>query len=122
MRTGVAYNTPDKAVIPTAPVVMNLIKQWAKERRRAAVSLVVIHSHSHGDHTAADGQFRGMPGVELIAATPEAVSTATGISTWPNGLGKIELGNRTVDIIPIPAHDGQHRLTRSGDRQFDDRG
>src|ERR1700681_2698878 len=27
--TGVAYDTPDKTVIPTAPVIMNLMAKWA---------------------------------------------------------------------------------------------
>ena len=59
--TGVAYDTPDKTVIPTAPVIMDLMAKWAKRKNHASVPLVVIHSHSHGDHTAADGQFQQMP-------------------------------------------------------------
>ena len=49
--TGVAYATPDKTVIPTAPVIMDLMAKWAKKKHHAPVSLVVIHSHSHwGSH------------------------------------------------------------------------
>src|SRR6266478_8637496 len=81
--TGVAYDTPDHAVIPTAPVVMDLLARWAKRKNHAPVSLVVIHSHSHGDHTAADGQFKGMPKVQFVAATPEEVQKAAGIADWP---------------------------------------
>src|SRR5688572_17646394 len=54
--TGVATE-PDGRVIPTAPVVMDLIAKWAKKKNRAPMPLVVIHSHSHGDHTAGDAQF-----------------------------------------------------------------
>src|SRR5438094_1517499 len=67
--TGVA-SAKDKTVIPTAPVILDLMAKWAKRKHHAPVSLVVIHSHSHGDHVAADGQFQALPGVQFVAATP----------------------------------------------------
>lgn len=102
--TGVA-SAADKSVIPTAPVIMDLMAKWAKRKNHAPVSLVVIHSHSHADHTAADGQFKQMPGVQFIAATPAEIQKAAGIATWPTDLGQIDLGRRIIDIIPIPGHD-----------------
>jgi len=104
--TGVAMRGPDGArtVIPTAPVVFDLIQKWAKRKNRAPVPLVVIHSHGHGDHTAADDQFKGQPNVEFIAATPEEIQKATGIKKWPTDIGQIDLGNRIIDVIPIPGH------------------
>ena len=65
---------------------------------------MVIHSHAHGDHVAADPQFQAMPGVQLIAATPSEISKATGIANWPTDLGKIDLGNRVIDVVLIPGH------------------
>ena len=102
--TGVA-SAADKSVIPTAPVIMDLMDKWAKRKKHAPVSLVVIHSHSHGDHTAADGQFKQMPDVQFVAATPAEIQKAAGIAAWPIGMGQIDLGNRIVDVIPIPGHD-----------------
>jgi hydroxyacylglutathione hydrolase len=102
--TGVA-SAADKSVIPTAPVIMDLMDKWARRKKHAPVSLVVIHSHSHGDHTAADGQFKQMPDVQFVAATPAEIQKAAGIAAWPTGLGQIDLGNRIVDVIPIPGHD-----------------
>src|ERR1700681_903191 len=102
--TGVARES-DKSAIPTAPVIMDLMAKWAKRKNHAPVSLVVIHSHSHGDHTAADAQFKGMPGVQFIAAAPPDIQKAAGIATWPTDLGQIDLGNRIVDVIPFPGHD-----------------
>ena len=102
--TGVA-SAKDKSVIPTAPVIMDLMAKWAKRKNHAPVSLVVIHSHSHGDHIAADSQFQQMPGVQFIAAAPPEIQKAAGIATWPTGIGQIDLGNRIIDVIPIPGHD-----------------
>src|SRR4029077_18697541 len=67
--------------------------------------LIVIHSHAHGDHTAADGQFKQMPDVQFVAAAPAEIQQAAGIAAWPTGLGQIDLGNRIIDVIPIPGHD-----------------
>jgi hydroxyacylglutathione hydrolase len=103
--TGVAYSTPDHAVIPTAPVIMDLMAKWAKRKNHAPVSLIVVHSHSHGDHTAADGQFEAMPEVQFVAAAPAEIQKAAGIAKWPTDIGQIDLGNRIIDVIPIPGHD-----------------
>ena len=105
--TGVARRTPGARAeaIPTAPIIQDLMAKWALRKHHAPVSLVVIHSHSHSDHTAADAQFQGAPGVQFIAATPDAVQKAAGIASWPVDLGTIDLGNRVLDIIPIPGHD-----------------
>ena len=79
--------------------------KWAKRKNHAPVSLIVIHSHSHGDHTAADPQFQQMPDVQFVAAKPAEIQKAAGIATWPTDLGQIDLGNRIIDVIPIPGHD-----------------
>lgn len=103
--TGVAYGAPDRTVIPTAPFIMDLMAKWAKRKNHAPVSLVVIHSHAHGDHTAADAQFKGLPNVEFVAAAPAEIQKAAGIKTWPTDIGQIDLGKRIIDVIPIPGHD-----------------
>jgi hydroxyacylglutathione hydrolase len=92
-------------VLSTAPVILDLMAQWAKRKKHAPVSLVVIHSHSHGDHTAADGQFKGQPNVQFIAAAPDEIQKGAGIKTWPTDIGQIDLGKRIIDVIPIPGHD-----------------
>jgi glyoxylase-like metal-dependent hydrolase (beta-lactamase superfamily II) len=105
--TGVARREPDASgekTIPTAPVVMDLIAQWAARKHRAPVPLIVIHSHAHGDHTAGDGQFQALPGVRVIAPVPAAIQQAAGIVNWPSDVGRIDLGGRVVDVIPFPGH------------------
>jgi len=101
--TGVA--PAGRPMVPLAPVVLDLMEKWAAKKQHAPVSLVVIHSHSHGDHTAADPQFRALPGVQVITAAPADIQKAAGIATWPTSLGQIDLGRRIVDVIPIPGHD-----------------
>ena len=65
--TGVASATPEKTVVPTAPVIMNLMEKWAKRKHHAPVSSAMIHSHSHGDHGRGTYQIDEAP-LELTRA------------------------------------------------------
>lgn len=67
--------------------------------------LTVAHSHAHGDHTAGDKGFAGLPNVTLVPATAEAQAAAFGIREFA---GAIELGGRIVDVIHIPGHQPAH--------------
>jgi glyoxylase-like metal-dependent hydrolase (beta-lactamase superfamily II) len=90
--------------VQTAPFVMGLIEKWAKEKKHSPVSLIVIHSHGHGDHTSGDKQFHAIPEVQFIAPTPADVQKAAHITNWPGDIGTIDLGGRVLDVIPIPGH------------------
>jgi glyoxylase-like metal-dependent hydrolase (beta-lactamase superfamily II) len=92
--------------VDTAPAVMELIAKWQKRNNRATPpQLIVTHSHSHGDHTAGDKGFMGLPNVQFVAAKVEELQKAFGIKTWPTDIVEIDLGRRIVDLIPIPGHD-----------------
>lgn len=70
-----------------------------------AAPLLVMHSHSHGDHVAGDRQFKDRPATTLIRARVREVSNFLGLEHWPEGIGTIDLGDRIVDVIPSPGHD-----------------
>jgi len=91
--------------VDTAGVVMDLVAKWAKRNSRAAPPLIVVHSHSHGDHVAGDLGFRNSPNVQLVPASVVELQKAFGIKTWPTEVVSIDLGGRVVDLIPIPGHD-----------------
>lgn len=92
--------------IETAPVVMDLIARWQRRNSRPTPpELIVVHSHSHGDHVAGDKGFENLPNVRLVPARVEALQAAFGITAWPTDIVEIDLGGRIVDLIPIPGHD-----------------
>jgi glyoxylase-like metal-dependent hydrolase (beta-lactamase superfamily II) len=66
------------------------------------------HTHAHGDHTAGDKLFANQPNTTLIPATVHAARDAFHIETWPATNGSIDLGNRIIDVIPIPGHQPAH--------------
>jgi glyoxylase-like metal-dependent hydrolase (beta-lactamase superfamily II) len=90
--------------VQTAPFVLGLMEKWAKQKKHAPVSLIVIHSHGHGDHTAGDKQFQALPAVQFIAAVPADIQKAAGIASWPDDAGTVDLGGRILDVLPIPGH------------------
>jgi hydroxyacylglutathione hydrolase len=71
----------------------------------ANLPLVVTHSHGHGDHTAGDKGFAGLPNVTLIPAAVDAQQKAFEID---NSIGKIDLGYRIIDVLAIPGHQPAH--------------
>jgi glyoxylase-like metal-dependent hydrolase (beta-lactamase superfamily II) len=81
-----------------------LVASWARRNQRESVPLVVAHSHGHGDHVAGDQGFDGMAGVTLVAAAVPALQEAFGIAHWPEQAGSIDLGERVIDVIPMPGH------------------
>jgi hydroxyacylglutathione hydrolase len=87
----------------TARVVQDVIAKWLKRNQRASIDLVVAHSHAHGDHIAGDSQFK--PPVTLVPLTVEGTAQFYGIKNWPRDTGQIDLGDRVIDVIPIPGHE-----------------
>src|SRR5205807_2014815 len=49
-----------------------------------------------------------MAGVTLVAATVPALQSAFGIANWPEQIGSIDLGDRVIDVLPIPGHQPAH--------------
>ena len=91
-----------------AAVTQKLIAKWLKRNKRESIPLTVVHTHAHGDHTAGDKGFQDIPDTILIPATVDAVKAAFHIETWPAQIGSIDIGNRVIDVIPIPGHQAAH--------------
>ena len=92
-----------------APTLQHVMHQWLIRNQRTVMPLVVVHSHSHGDHIAGDAAFQelkdpAMP-ITFVAAATEPTKALYGIVHWPEDVGSIDLGDRVIDAIPIPGHD-----------------
>lgn len=68
--------------------------------------IVVTHTHDHGDHTAGDGSFRGKENCTLHEAGIQSNKEMFGIDDWPNEIGSFDMGDRELQIIPVPGHEG----------------
>lgn len=86
-------------------VVEELLRRHSQRQRAPALSLLVVHSHGHGDHTAGDADLSRTPGARVVAASPEALATFFAIKNWPREIAQYDLGDRVLDIVPIPGHE-----------------
>jgi hydroxyacylglutathione hydrolase len=96
--------TADPAKFPLYAVVQELIARREQRAGTEALRVLVTHSHSHGDHTAGDAQFRGRPGVTLVEPNAEAVREYFKFANWPDSTATIDLGGRQLVVIPAPGH------------------
>lgn len=85
-------------------VVQSVVDAWCKANGRDAIPLVVAHTHAHGDHIAGDAQFKDRPGVTLVGTGQPAVAAFFGVKNWPEDIVQFDLGERVLDVIPIPGH------------------
>ncbi|MBS2553832.1 MBL fold metallo-hydrolase [Catenulispora sp. NL8] len=98
--------TADPAVFPLRQTVDGLIADWLKHHPRDGYELVVAHTHGHGDHVAADGQFADRPNTTVVARDPEAVRAFFGFddARWPDQEVPFDLGGRALTAIGAPGH------------------
>jgi hydroxyacylglutathione hydrolase len=91
------------------PTLQRVVKNWLQRTKRETIPLVVVHTHSHSDHVAGDAGVQAMhdPGIPVtfVPAEVEATKRLYKIAHWPDDIGHIDLGNRPIDVIPIPGHD-----------------
>ena len=90
---------------PLRATVDRLIYDWLVAHPREHYGLVVAHTHGHRDHTSGDCQFFDRPNTKIVSKDLESVQSFFRIPRWPDGKGLIELGERTLEILPSPGHD-----------------
>jgi hydroxyacylglutathione hydrolase len=95
--------TKDENQFPLRATVNNLVSKWEKATN-TQVELIVAHTHSHGDHTAGDIQFKNTPNTTVVGLAVDDVKSFFKIENWPFQNSKIDLGDRVLEIIPIPGH------------------
>ena len=93
---------------PLRPTVDRLISKWLSDRGRRSIELAVTHSHGHGDHVAADGQFADRPDTTTVPVGAAAVAGFFGITSWPDEVARYDLGGRVLGIVPLPGHTEDH--------------
>jgi glyoxylase-like metal-dependent hydrolase (beta-lactamase superfamily II) len=90
----------DPKVVPLADTVMHLLPGEGPTK----LPLLVIHTHRHLDHRAGDEQFTHFSNAQVVGFDIDSVRRYYKFTDWPNGLAQIDLGDRTVDVIPTPGH------------------
>jgi hydroxyacylglutathione hydrolase len=94
----------DAAAMPLADTVMDLLPMAGTSK----LPLLVLHTHRHLDHRAGDPQFAALAGVQVVPAFLEDVQEHFAFTSWPEDSAHVELGDRTIDVIPTPGHEDTH--------------
>ncbi|THV43364.1 MBL fold metallo-hydrolase [Glycomyces buryatensis] len=96
--------TPEAEYFPLRQVVDEHLDAWLADHPRDDYRLLVVHTHGHGDHKAADAQFAGREHTTVVGAGLDDVKAHYGFDDWPATPREIDLGGRSIDVIPGPGH------------------
>lgn len=100
--------TADTRHYPLRETVDAIIARWAQARGRSKVPLTIALT-SGEDIAQNQGlvQFAGRPSTTIIPKPLEVMKRFYGLGqSWPSGTGKIDLGDRVIEVIPTP---GTHK-------------
>ncbi|HWZ44504.1 MAG TPA: MBL fold metallo-hydrolase [Candidatus Saccharimonadales bacterium] len=88
-----------------AQVVKDTMAQWLRRNHRDEIPLIVAHTHAHGDHVSGDAQLRELHQATVVEPKLAAVQAFFGFRNWPAEAVTYDLGERVLDILPIPGHE-----------------
>ena len=97
--------TANPEFFPLRRTVDAIMDRWlASHPHPDDYGLLVLHTHAHGDHTAADGQFAGRANTEVIGAKREPAWRHFGFDEQPESVAQVDLGGRVLDCLATPGH------------------
>ena len=96
--------TGDETVFPLRRTVDELMSQWL-HGRPGPYSLVVAHTHAHGDHIAGDALFAGRTATTVVGTGVPEVADFFGFRSWPDETVDFDLGDRVLKVIGAPGHE-----------------
>ncbi len=88
--------------------------------------ILVAHSHGHSDHRLGDDALKNQKDMSVVEVGQSSVQNYFRFSNWPNETSVIELGDREIELLPIPGHsdddlafyDTQSKVVITGDTLY----
>jgi glyoxylase-like metal-dependent hydrolase (beta-lactamase superfamily II) len=97
--------TENPGYFPLRRTVDSVIDGWLADHPHPEdYGLLVLHTHAHGDHIAADDQFAGRPGTEVVGAKLETAWPYFGFDGDQDAVAQVDLGGRVLDCLATPGH------------------
>lgn len=88
-----------------ARVIKSQMDLWLIRNKRESIPLIVAHTHAHRDHISGDTELKSLPNTTVVEPGTSAVQAFFGFQNWPAEAVTYNLGDRTLDIVPIPGHE-----------------
>lgn len=92
---------------PIKETIVSLINQQRHTTEKSNTEILVVHSHSHRDHTKGDSQFSNIKNIEVVGTTSDDLAKQLGLINWPSKQVTLNLGERPITLIPVPGHQEQ---------------
>ncbi len=83
--------------------LVEVVGQKLAESGLVFADLTVAHSHSHLDHRSGDKAL-AEAGARVVGPTVQEVREFWNLGAWPEGVASLDLGDRVVEVLPIPGH------------------
>lgn len=99
-------------------LVDDVIKEWLARNNLEAIELIIAHTHGHSDHVAGDSLFNDRANTTIIDKNVESITQYFGFKSWPEGVIQLDLGNRIIDVLPLPGHQDAHIALYDYDTQI----
>ena len=96
----------DAKSMPLAETVSGLLPVVGGVR----LPLLVVHTHRHGDHRAGDAQLAALPATQVVPVDADGMRAFFRFEQWPEGLAQLDLGDRLIEVLPVPGHQSEHVL------------
>ncbi len=97
--------TANPQCFPLRRTVDAIIDVWLAEHPHPDdYGLLVLHTHSHNDHTAGDLQFADRPNTVVIGAKRDDAWPYFGFDKDPDAVIELDLGGRVLDCLATPGH------------------
>jgi glyoxylase-like metal-dependent hydrolase (beta-lactamase superfamily II) len=88
-----------------AQVIKSQIETWLGRNNRKSIPLIVAHTHAHRDHISGDADLKALANTTVVEPKVSAVQAFFGFQNWPMEVATYDLGERILDIVPIPGHE-----------------
>ena len=97
--------TASAQFFPLRRTVDSIIGGWlARHPHPDDYGLLVLHTHAHGDHVAADEQFTGRPSTVVVGAARDVAWPYFGFADEPDSVAEVDLSGRVLDCLATPGH------------------
>jgi glyoxylase-like metal-dependent hydrolase (beta-lactamase superfamily II) len=97
--------TASARFFPLRRVVEEIIDGWlATHPHPDDYGLLVLHTHAHADHIAADEQFADRPNTVVVGAQREGAWRYFGFDGQASDVVEVDLGGRVLDCLATPGH------------------
>ncbi|MFI6948385.1 MBL fold metallo-hydrolase [Streptomyces sp. NPDC050422] len=96
--------TESAAFFPLRRVVDDLLERWLTQHPRDDYTLLVLHTHAHGDHIAGDSQFADRPHTVVVRGDLDSAWEYFGFADDPDRVALVDLGGRVLECLATPGH------------------